>query len=98
VSGTAHADLVGNQFHQTIPRRVAHQGTACRSAGTRRRYTRSCSRKVFPTLVPLVMMNRMGPTALLHPEAGRPRDDQTLNATWMGAVLTLNTWVLPETD
>ncbi len=52
----------------------------------------------FPTLVPFVMMNRMGLTILLHPESGRPRDDHTINATWMGAVLAVNTAVLPETD
>jgi aromatic ring-cleaving dioxygenase len=54
--------------------------------------------EVFPTLVPFVMMNRMGLTVLLHPESGRPRDDHTLNATWMGEVLPLNTAILPETD
>jgi aromatic ring-cleaving dioxygenase len=52
----------------------------------------------FPTLAPFVMMNRMGLTVLLHPESGRPRDDHTLNATWMGAVLPLKTEVLRETD
>ena len=51
---------------------------------------------LFPTLVPFVMMNRMGLTVLLHPESGRPRDDHTLHATWMGAVLALKTDVLPE--
>jgi DOPA 4,5-dioxygenase len=53
---------------------------------------------LFPVLVPFVMMNRMGLTVLLHPESGRPRDDHTLNATWMGAVLPLKTEILPETD
>ena len=52
--------------------------------------------EVFPALVPFVMMNRQGLAILLHPESGRPRDDHTLNATWMGAVLPLNTAVLPE--
>jgi DOPA 4,5-dioxygenase len=52
----------------------------------------------FPALVPFLMMNRMGLTVLLHPEAGRPRDDHTLHATWMGAVLPLRTSVLRETD
>ena len=54
--------------------------------------------ELFPTLVPFVMMNRMGLTVLLHPQSGRPRDDHTLNATWMGAVLALNTGMLPESD
>lgn len=53
---------------------------------------------LFPTLVPFVMMNRMGLTILLHPQSGRPRDDHTINATWMGAVLPVKTDVLPETD
>ena len=52
---------------------------------------------LFPTLVPFVMMNRMGLTVLLHPESGRPRDDHTNNATWMGAVLPVKTEVLRET-
>ena len=51
----------------------------------------------FPALVPFVMLNRMGLTVLLHPQSGRPRDDHTVNATWMGSVLTLKTDVLPET-
>ena len=54
--------------------------------------------ELFPTLVPFVMMNRMGLTVLLHPESGRPRDDHTLNATWMGAVLPVKTEVLQESD
>jgi DOPA 4,5-dioxygenase len=52
--------------------------------------------ELFPTLVPFVMMNRMGLTILLHPQSGRPRDDHTINATWMGAVLPVKTEVLPE--
>ena len=51
---------------------------------------------LFPTLMPFVMMNRMGLTILLHPQSGRPRDDHTINATWMGAVLPVKTEVLPE--
>lgn len=52
---------------------------------------------LFPALVPFVMMNRMGLKILLHPQSGRPRYDHTLNATWMGEVLPLNTAMLPET-
>jgi DOPA 4,5-dioxygenase len=54
--------------------------------------------EVFPALVPFIMMNRMGLTVLLHPQSGRPRDDHTLNATWMGQVLPLNTGMLREAD
>ena len=52
----------------------------------------------FATLAPFLMLNRMGLTVLLHPESGRPRDDHTLHATWMGEVLPLRTSVLRETD
>ena len=33
---------------------------------------------------------------LLHPQSGRPRDDHTLNAVWMGEVLPVKTEVLRE--
>ena len=49
--------------------------------------------ELFPTLVPFLMMNRMGLTVLLHPQSGRPRDDHTLNAMWMGEVLPVKTEV-----
>ncbi len=54
--------------------------------------------EVFATLAPFVMMNRLGLTVLLHPESGRPRDDHTINATWMGAALPVKTEVLRESD
>ena len=51
---------------------------------------------LFPTLAPFLMLNRMGLTILLHPESGRPRDDHTQHAVWMGAVLPVKQDVLPE--
>ena len=51
---------------------------------------------LFPTLAPFLMLNRMGLTILLHPESGRPRDDHTKHATWMGAVLPVKEDLLPE--
>jgi DOPA 4,5-dioxygenase len=51
---------------------------------------------LLPTLVPFLMLNRMGLTILLHPQSGRPRDDHTLNAVWMGKVLPVKTAVLRE--
>ena len=51
---------------------------------------------LFPSLAPFLMLNRMGLTILLHPESGRPRDDHTKHATWMGAVLPVKEDVLPE--
>jgi DOPA 4,5-dioxygenase len=59
-------------------------------------YLFSFSPEVFAAVVPFVMMNRMGLTVLLHPESGRPRDDHTINAAWMGEVLAVKTDVLPE--
>lgn len=52
--------------------------------------------ELLPTLVPFLMLNRMGLTILLHPQSGRPRDDHTLNAVWMGEVLPVKTQVLRE--
>ncbi|MDE2516391.1 MAG: DOPA 4,5-dioxygenase family protein [Rhodospirillales bacterium] len=53
---------------------------------------------LFATLAPFLMLNRAGLTVLLHPETGRPRDDHTRHATWMGAVLPIKAETLPETD
>jgi DOPA 4,5-dioxygenase len=52
----------------------------------------------FSTLVPFLMMNRMGLTMVVHPQSGRPRDDHTLNAMWMGKILPVNTEFLQEAD
>jgi DOPA 4,5-dioxygenase len=52
--------------------------------------------ELFPTLVPFLMMNRMGLTVLVHPQSGRPRDDHTVNAMWLGEVLPVKTEVLRE--
>ncbi len=51
---------------------------------------------LFPTLMPFLMLNRMGLTVLVHPESGRPRDDHLKHAVWMGAVLKLKGDILPE--
>lgn len=61
-------------------------------------YQIAFSPELFPTLAPFLMLNRMGLTVLLHPETGRPRDDHTLHAAWLGAVLPLKTETLPETE
>jgi len=59
-------------------------------------YQIAFSPELLPRLVPFLMLNRMGLTILLHPQSGRPRDDHTLNAVWMGAVLPVKTDVLRE--
>ena len=51
---------------------------------------------LLPTLAPFLMLNRMGLTVLLHPQSGRPRDDHTMHAVWMGQVLPVKTDVLRE--
>ncbi len=51
---------------------------------------------LFPHLVPFIALNRAGLTVLVHPETGRQRADHTAHALWMGAVLPLDTSVLPE--
>ncbi|MSP05892.1 MAG: 4,5-dioxygenase [Acetobacteraceae bacterium] len=50
----------------------------------------------FSLLVPFLMLNRDGLTALVHPETGRSRDDHLLHAIWMGEVLELNASVLKQ--
>ena len=52
--------------------------------------------ELFPALAPFLMLNRMGLTILLHPESGRPRDDHTKHAVWMGEVLAVKEDILPE--
>ncbi|MDE2005780.1 MAG: DOPA 4,5-dioxygenase family protein [Rhodospirillales bacterium] len=63
---------------------------------TRSMYQIAFKPELFPTLAPFLMLNRMGLTILLHPESGRPRDDHTRHAAWMGEVLALKEEVLPE--
>jgi aromatic ring-cleaving dioxygenase len=53
---------------------------------------------VFSALAPFILLNRSGLTVLLHPQSGRPRDDHTRHAAWMGEVLPLKTEVLREVD
>jgi aromatic ring-cleaving dioxygenase len=52
----------------------------------------------FSTLVPFLMMNRMGLTLLLHPLSGRSRDDHTLYAMWAGEILPVDLAFLREGD
>jgi DOPA 4,5-dioxygenase len=52
----------------------------------------------FAAVVPWLMLNRRGLSILLHPETGRPRDDHSLHAAWMGPPLALKLEILPETD
>jgi aromatic ring-cleaving dioxygenase len=51
---------------------------------------------LFPTLVPFIALHREGLTVLVHPDTLRPLADHTRHPMWMGAVLPLDTSVLPE--
>ena len=51
---------------------------------------------LFPTLVPFLMLNRQGLNILIHPQAGRPRDDHLLRALWLGEKLAVKGDMLPE--
>ena len=51
--------------------------------------------KLFPTLVPWLMLNREGLTVLVHPETHDARADHLDHAVWMGEVLLLDASVLP---
>jgi DOPA 4,5-dioxygenase len=61
-------------------------------------YLFSFAPEQFAAVVPFVMLNRQGLTVLLHPDSGRPRDDHTINAVWMGEVLPVKMDILPEAD
>jgi DOPA 4,5-dioxygenase len=59
-------------------------------------YQIAFANEVFPTLAPFLALNRGGLAVLIHPDTGRPRDDHAHHAIWLGAVLPLNTAMLPE--
>ena len=50
----------------------------------------------YPGIVPFIALNRHGLTVLIHPNTGRDRDDHTLHASWMGAVLPVDVSMLSE--
>jgi DOPA 4,5-dioxygenase len=51
---------------------------------------------LFPTLVPWLMLNRLGLTVVVHPNTDRPKDDHLKHALWLGAVLALDGSMLEE--
>jgi DOPA 4,5-dioxygenase len=51
---------------------------------------------LLPRLLPWLALNRSGLTVLIHPETGRQKADHLQHALWMGAVLELDTSVLPD--
>src|SRR5215813_6466883 len=42
---------------------------------------------LFPTIVPWLMLNRMGLSVLVHPNTPRPHDDHLVNPLWLGGRL-----------
>jgi aromatic ring-cleaving dioxygenase len=52
----------------------------------------------FATFVPWIQVNRRGLSVLVHPNTGRPRDDHTVNAIWIGEKQSLNTSKLANED
>jgi DOPA 4,5-dioxygenase len=52
--------------------------------------------ELFPTLVPWLMLNRLGLTIVVHPNTDRPKDDHLKHALWLGAVLQLDGSMLEE--
>jgi len=56
----------------------------------------SFAKEAFATIVPWLMLNRLGLTILVHPNTDRPRDDHLVHALWLGQVLPLDASRLPE--
>ncbi|BBN01685.1 hypothetical protein MPTK1_2g09460 [Marchantia polymorpha subsp. ruderalis] len=52
----------------------------------------------FLRFVPWIQVNRRGLSVLVHPNTGRPLDDHTKNAMWIGERVPLNPACLPETE
>ena len=52
-------------------------------------------RELFATLVPWLMLNRLGLTILVHPNTDRPRDDHVVHPLWLGTPLLLQPDYLP---
>lgn len=52
----------------------------------------------FAAFVPWLHVNRRGLSVLVHPNTGRPLDDHTVNAMWLGEKVFLNTAYLKLED
>jgi DOPA 4,5-dioxygenase len=51
---------------------------------------------VLSSLLPWLMLNRLGLSVLVHPNTGRARDDHLVHALWLGEPLALNADTLPN--
>jgi len=61
---------------------------------TRAMYQVAFQPGLLPTLLPWLMLNRLGLAVLVHPETGNDYRDHTRHAAWLGEILPLNTEVL----
>jgi len=57
-------------------------------------YQVAFERALFETLVPWLLLNRLGLSVLVHPDTGRARDDHLLHALWLGEPLAIRAEVL----
>ena len=91
------AELLRKWVEERFPVRMGNWRDEPVGPHVKAMYQIAFQKEQFPTLVPFLMLNRMGLTILLHPQSGRPRDDHTLHASWMGEVLPVKMEVLRET-
>lgn len=52
----------------------------------------------FAAFVPWIQVNRRGLSVLVHPNTGRPLNDHTINAIWLGDKQVLNTTMLDNNE
>lgn len=52
--------------------------------------------ELFGTFVPWLALNRLDLAILVHPNTGRPREDHSRHALWMGSPLNLRLTTLPS--
>jgi len=57
-------------------------------------YQVAFERAQFASLVPWLLLNRLGLSVLVHPNTGRARDDHLLHALWLGDPIAVRAEVL----
>jgi aromatic ring-cleaving dioxygenase len=97
-SSRARADDLRTRVEQQFTARIGALRDGPAGPHLFPQYSIAFDAKQFSTLVPFLMMNRMGLTLLVHPLSGHSRDDHTLNAMWAGEVLPVDLAFLREAD